>query len=171
MARLSRFPVMNVTPYLVALEGSTERRQTQPIKLPAPPAALPEPISDERQEIADMLVPNVPTWRNEVTALGHRTEELAKRHPGAALLACLGLGMAMGATSLLLMHRRDTPRQRAKRGLRDFSAALHDLVAPAANHAVQRGVDATTHGLHAAGKKLEAAADSSFLGRLRRVFA
>jgi hypothetical protein len=163
--------MMNVEPTFHTADGSSERRQTPPITLPAPAAVVPEPISELRQEIADMLVPQPPTWKDEAAALGHRAEELAKRHPGAAVLACLGLGVAVGAASLLLMSRRDTPQERAKRGLLDFGAALRDLVVPAANHAVQRGVDATAHGLHAAGKKFDAAAESPVLGRLREVFA
>lgn len=158
---------MNVTSHTVAPDGSLERRETPPITLPAPPAVIPEPISELRQEIAGMHVPNSPTWQDEVAALGHRGEELARRHPGAAVLACMGLGFAVGGAMVWLARRHATPQERAKRSLHDFGAALHDLLVPAANHAVHRSADATAHGLHAAGKKLEAAAQSNFLDRLK----
>ena len=131
---------------------------------------MPEPVSDLRQEIAQMHVPHRSTWQEEAAALERRGEELAKRHPGAAVLTFLGLGLAVGSALFLLTRRHESPQQRAKRDLRDLSAALHDILVPAANRAMRRGVDATSRGLHAASERFDAAARSSLLGRLRKAF-
>jgi hypothetical protein len=87
----------------------TERRETPLITLPAPAAPHdPEPISELRQEIADMHVQQPPTWRRHAAALGNQARELAIRHPGAAVLGFFGLGLAVGTASVLLSRHRDS---------------------------------------------------------------
>src|SRR5687768_15345066 len=87
-----------------------ERRETPHLTLP-PPATLqmPEPISELRQEIAEMHVQQPPTWRRKAAALGNQARELAIRHPGAAVLGSVGLGLAVGTACVLLSGRRETP--------------------------------------------------------------
>jgi hypothetical protein len=68
---------------------------------------VPEPISELRQEIAEMHVQQPPTLGRKVAGFARQVEALAIRHPQAAVLSSLGLGIAVGTASLLLMRRRD----------------------------------------------------------------
>jgi hypothetical protein len=84
-----------------------ERRETPPITLPAPGTTqVPEPISELREEIANMHVQQPPTWRRKAGDLGNQARDLAMRRPGAAVLGFFGLGLALGTVSLLLCGRR-----------------------------------------------------------------
>jgi hypothetical protein len=87
----------------------TERRDTPPLTVPQPAfPSVPEPISELRQEIGDMHVQQPPTLGRRAAAFGNQVEEIATRHPGAAVLSVFGLGLAVGTALWLLKGRCDT---------------------------------------------------------------